>query len=195
MQARSGMDFPVSYELNGPDTFLLQLDALMRKRSGRGNICHFLVTLASPLDRETVQQHLSRQPIVQWLATLRLRGGRGYSPPRWCVDPKASLPPIPFAPLPATDSGDVLGTTVSVNPRQASPFQIRLFGCDPQTTHVLFVWHHALMDAHGAELLVTYLGQALDAEPLFFDPDPLRPNHREWKLALGIKETLYAITR
>lgn len=183
------MERPTEYEFNGPDTFLLILDQLMLKGSGLGNICRFVVTLADPLPCVQVREALDADHTYRWITTLRRRGGAWFKPPRWVARNRVPVQPIPHHRLDGAACID-LRDQRAINPRRESPFQIELFGEEASVSRILFTWHHALMDAHGAELFVMHLGGALSSDPIFFDPNPAKSDHSQWRNALGIKESL-----
>tara|TARA_B100000809_G_scaffold265574_1_gene324833 strand:- start:1546 stop:2844 length:1299 start_codon:yes stop_codon:yes gene_type:complete len=185
---------PAVYAFNGPDTFLLILDQLMLKSSGRGNICHLLVTLDEPVATLQIQAALDENTTYQWMCTLRAQGGSWFKPPRWAVDQRARAYPVPFYLLADTNALELIARLRMINPRRESPFQVQLLGQKDTTTQILITWHHALMDAHGAELFVAHIGQSLAGEPVFFDPNPDVPDHSQWRNTLKIKESLDEIS-
>jgi hypothetical protein len=153
-----GSPFPNSITLNGADYFLLQMDRLMWQSSGKRNVCTFVVSLPERLALEDLHRQLATRPAYQWICRLRLSEGLPFCLAKWTLAAKAGLPTINEYPL---ASGDPLPDSVfsaDLDIKNQPAFKIDLLQCAGAGSIVVFTWHHALMDAHGGELFVRYLG-------------------------------------
>ena len=54
--------FPRSVVLNGIDYFLLQMDRIMLRTTGKHNMCLFVVELADRIEPKFLQQQLAKIP-------------------------------------------------------------------------------------------------------------------------------------
>ncbi len=147
-------DLPRQFPCNGIDYFLYQLDQIMFAASGKRNVCSLAIELDGALDKERLQRHLARQPAYCWLTALRFRKGPPFALSRWQLDAKAPLPEIAEQQLP-----DYQGVPDSlldrpIHPHQESPFRIALIHLPKGRSLLIFTWHHALLDAHGAERFI-----------------------------------------
>jgi hypothetical protein len=185
--------FPDRITLNGADYFCLQLDRLMWQTSGKRNVCTLVVTLAERLTLADLQQHLGQRPAYQWLCRLRLREGLPFSLARWVYDAKAELPTISEHHL--ADSSNLpdglLAVALDIN--RQSPFQMALLQCPDTGSMLVFTWHHVLMDAHGGELFIRYLGMppALKPPSWLAPEEPKLPLKIRGKIASDMKQFLY----
>jgi NRPS condensation-like uncharacterized protein len=151
------MSFPKAFPLNGIDHFLHQLDRVLFQSSGKGNVCSFVVEVEGHLAASALHEYLSAQPTYQWLTGLRLRRGRFFKLARWSVDISTNCPSIQEHELSAT--GELPDSLLNplINPEQESSFRTDVILTASQTTLIIFSWHHALMDAHGAETFIQHL--------------------------------------
>jgi NRPS condensation-like uncharacterized protein len=150
------MSFPTEFPLNGIDHFLHQLDRVLFQSSGKGNVCSFVVELEGHLTASILNKYLSNQPTYQWITGLRLRRGRFFKLARWYVDTSADWPSIQEHEFSvASELPDSLLNPL-INPEQESPFKTDVILTATQRTFIVFSWHHALMDAHGAETFIQH---------------------------------------
>lgn len=142
--------------LNGCDTFMLAMDRSMRRAGSPGNICHLLVTLPVDSDINAQRLRLLDHPTFQAVTRLRLSQSL-FRAPRWISRDTAT------SELAISDSCRTerdLHTLVlahSLDIKAESPFGVVLVPHYERGPSLLFYWHHALCDAHGAELLVSAL--------------------------------------
>ncbi|BCX82460.1 diacylglycerol O-acyltransferase/wax synthase [Methylomarinovum caldicuralii] len=186
---------PRRIPLNPIDHFLLQLDGSMRQR-GLANVCTFAVTLEGRLERDMLQRRLERDAVYRWLARLRLvRRPFGYSRWQWRRD--ARLPAIQAHTL---DEGAPVPPSLVAPPLDVGrepPLKIDLLHLGGRLSRLVFTWHHALMDAHGGEFLVSWLGGHLQARPLPWQP-PGRCGlslRERGEIARGMKTALYEASK
>jgi hypothetical protein len=150
--------FPSSITLNGADYFCLQLDRLMWKSSGKRNVCTLIVTLPERLTLEDLRHQLAMRPAYQWLCQLRLTQGLPFTLAKWTLAAKAELPTINEYQLAEGDSPPDSVLSAALDIKNQSAFKIDLLQLAGAGSLLVFTWHHALMDAHGGELFIRYLG-------------------------------------
>jgi NRPS condensation-like uncharacterized protein len=155
--------FPQTVALNGIDNFLLQLDGIMLRSSGKRNICTFTVELETRLDCSDLEQQLSALPAYNWITSLRIRHQLPFALSRWAIDTSAK--PAEITEHHITHLNDIPEALLSqpIDVKKQAPFNIALL----QTTQrsvLIFSWHHALMDAHGGERFILYLGTQPDSK-------------------------------
>ena len=63
-------DFPTPFPLNGADYFLHALDSIMRDNLGRGNRCHFVISLEGGLEFKHMVQIVADIPHLSALCNL-----------------------------------------------------------------------------------------------------------------------------
>lgn len=170
-----GHTLPDTLVLNGADYFCLQLDGLMWRSNGRRNVCTLVVTLTEPLTLEHLQQQLARRPAYQWLCQLRLKTGLPFSLARWRRDRKAALPPILEHHLPHDAPLPDKLLSVAIDIKTQAAFNIDLLHRAGAGSVLVFNWHHALMDAHGGELFIRYLGNDLPLKASEWIADESQP--------------------
>jgi hypothetical protein len=158
--AEQDSQFPDSITLNGADYFLLQMDKLMWRSSGKRNVCTFVVSLPERLSLNDLQAQLANLPAYQWLCRLRLREGWPFCLAQWKLDAKAGLPTINEYQLANAEHLPDSVLSANLDICHQSAFKIDLLHEAGAGSVVVFTWHHALMDAHGGELFVRYLGMA-----------------------------------
>ena len=140
---------PDSFKLNGSDNFLLTLDHMMQRRCGTSNICSLALKLNASITQQELCERVDAFSLFKQCTELRLRGGFLFSLPRWVRIGKSGGA-IEFR------EGDVV-LRRKLNPKKEAPVALDVF----QTTEgltLVFTWHHALMDAHGAEAFLKLLG-------------------------------------
>ncbi len=187
--------FPNNIILNGADYFCWQVDGLMWASSGKRNVCTFVVTLAERLALEDLQQQLSQRPAYQWLCQLRLHTGLPFSLAHWKVATTA-LPIVQEHQLATGDSLPDSVLSANLDIKKQSAFKIDLLQRHGTGSIVIFTWHHVLMDAHGGETFIHYLGSAdCIGQPSWVAPAPpqLTLGHRA-NMALQMKQFLYDVS-
>ncbi|POZ50050.1 hypothetical protein [Methylovulum psychrotolerans] len=184
---------PEHIVLNGADYFCLQLDRLMWQTSGKRNVCVLVVTLAERLALADLQQQLDQRPAYQWLCRLRLREGLPFSLAQWVYEPKAAMPVVSEYPLAA--SGKLPDGLLSggLDIKKQAPFKIDLLQSGDAGSVLVFTWHHVLMDAHGGELFIRYLGMppAVRQASWVAPEEPKLPLKVRGKIASDMKQFLY----
>lgn len=189
----SASPLPDSIPLNGADYFCLQLDRLMWQASGKRNVCTLVVTLAERLTLADLQQHLGQRPAYQWLCRLRLRAGLPFSLAKWVYVAKAELPTISEHHLADSDTLPDGLLSAALDIKSQAPFKIDLLQLGEAESVLVFTWHHVLMDAHGGELFIRYLGMpAAVNPPSWLAPEePKLPLKIRGKIASDMKQFLY----
>jgi NRPS condensation-like uncharacterized protein len=156
--------FPSQFTLNGADYFLLQLDRIMLRSSGKNNVCTLVVTLQQRLELDDLKRYLSDKPVYQWVSKLRLKKGLPFTLIKWVVDAKGDVAEIQQHQLEENQNvpDNLLATTINVI--NQAPFKIDLLQRSKTGTVLIFTWHHAFMDAHGGESLAHFLGSQLTSK-------------------------------
>lgn len=143
--------------LNGCDIFMLAMDRSMRRTGSKGNVCHLLVTL--PVDTDIIAQgsRLIRHETFQAITSLRLSKPI-FRAPRWIARGASTTSPSSAPECRSERDLHSIILSRSVDARTESPFGVVFLPRYEQGPSLLFYWHHALCDAHGAELLIGSFG-------------------------------------
>ncbi len=185
--------FPAQIILNGADNFLLQLDNIMLRSSGQGNVCTFVVALQEQLELAVLEFNLADNPAYRWITRLRLRKGFPFSLAKWVVDSNAELPEIKQYQIEADDKlpSELLAKVIAI--KNESPFKIDLIQVADAGSYLVFSWHHALMDAHGGESFVHLLTSkhALNQQEWVKHLSFNRPLKERAQIAREMKQFLY----
>jgi len=189
--------FPSYFALNGADYFLLQLDRIMHRSSGKNNVCTFVVTFNDRLESGDLKHYLSDKPVYQWLSRIRLKQGLPFSLAKWVVDPKVQVPDIRQHQL-ADDQvvpESLLATTINI--KHQAPFKIDLLQRSKAGSILIFTWHHALMDAHGGESLAYHLGfDGVDQQPQWLQQKQIDlPLKQRAQIAQNMKNYLHKVSK
>ena len=131
----------------------------MVRECGNSNICSLEFSVGSSRTADEWADLIRAFSLFHELAALRLRGGFLFGQPRW-EDAGGTACAITVM------HGDVV-VRRKIDPRKEAPIAFDLFSSE-EGVQVVFVWHHALMDAHGAEALLAAFGSA-DREALTSD--------------------------
>lgn len=145
---------PRQFPCNGIDYFLYQLDRIMFAASGKRNVCSLAIELDGTLDKASLQRQLCKQPVYRWLTALRFRPGLPFALSRWQLDEKAPVPEISEQQLSAYQDIPESLLYRPIHPQRESPFAIQLAHLPEGQSLLIFSWHHALLDAHGAERFI-----------------------------------------
>ena len=148
--------------LNEIDYLMVVKDRFFRSTTGRGNACFLTLTLESRLSAAALTNILERQDTWRSLSRLRL-SYRFLGYPRW-VAPDQHPPPPLLVEEHALGPDDISAFVAcrDINPEREPPLQLCLLQHGTRST-ILFGWHHALLDAHRAEALLSTL--LCEAEP------------------------------
>lgn len=153
-------------ELGGVGVFHLMNDRLMRSRGLAGNHCLLVLELERHIDLPKLDIRLERA--VSAVPELRFRlDQRLLGRPSWVIDHGR---PAPSLELRDARPG-MAGLEDSLRSRLDGdhPWAVDVLRGDERDT-IIFRWFHSLLDARGAERLVTWLGSGDGDSPL--DPPP-----------------------
>lgn len=156
----SEISFPHHLPLNGADYFLLHLDHLMWQSCRRRNLCIFTIALSSISETDALVSHVVKHPAYQWLCRLRLQHNWPFCIQYWRFEADATVPEIMHYQLKSDEElpDTLLASTMDI--RRESAFSMAVCHRVGQAGALLvFTWHHVLMDAHGGEAFIRYLGQ------------------------------------
>lgn len=156
--AEQEQQFPKKFALNGADYFLLQLDKIMLRTSEMRNVCTFAITLKNQLDSQAFEQSLFNNLAYQWITSLRIKKSFPFSLVQWSVDEKPIIPGVSLHQLREEQDIPEILLATAINTETDSPFKIDLLQRENAGTIILITWHHSLMDAHGGESFIRYLG-------------------------------------
>ncbi len=163
-------NWPEKLLLNGSDYFQLLLDRHYRQHSSQGNVSRFAVTVQGRIDAQQLERIINSNTMLCWLYSLRLEWRLPFQLPQW-KQMKAARP-IPVGVYEAAQEARSIPRhlfDIDIQPHTDPPFQLDLIHHqdDIQTTF-LFTWSHILMDAHGAEILMRHLGDAIESDSIQF---------------------------
>ena len=175
------MNLCFNLALNGSDYFLYALDERLRKATGRGNACSLAMELDAQLSPEKVQKRLDSIPALSALGALRLVKVFPGSVPRWRSCLESSALTLKLSPNTLNWERGQLNDFADIHPRRQAPLRFDLIS-GPHSSTLLFTWHHALMDANGAEELLRVIGASSEA----WDDTHLLPKNSSLPSALNI---------
>ena len=184
-------ELPNQLELNGADYFLLQVDQLMWSSSQLRNVCTFVVTLDQRIELEWLSEWLASKPAYLWMTQLRLKQGLPFVLAKWVVDKQAVLPSIAQH---CIETNTVPPTLIAsaINPKKQAPFKVDLVQCANNHSLLVFSWHHVLMDAHGGESFIQYLGSgSTDIKRWVVEETRPKPLKQRADIAQEMKQFLY----
>ncbi len=156
--------FPSTLPLTGADHFLCALGRLSRHISGGEAACRIDIHVDGPLDEKHIAARFRSLTVVEWLCHVNVHTTFPGALPCW------------------RSSGNNRGTAVSSG--ATSIHNITTLGPDgvprmlgfkivnrpDQSAIFTLIWHHSIIDAHGAEMFVKAVAGAVDPEPMRFFP-------------------------
>jgi hypothetical protein len=153
--------FPEFFPLSGGDALMFLLDAPER---GGANYCSAAVRLAAPLSIDELRREAERIPFLLWLASLERDPEHGG---RWRSAGKKNIESL------IAEKNIVEGNLSDFAPEQLDHgddlLRLTLSSCGEGSVVVLS-WHHSLLDAHGAELLLRLLSGDRSSRIILFRP-------------------------
>lgn len=164
--------------LTGADYFFLGLDHATRAARLPPLGCGLAVTLSRPLTAEALRQALDCCPLSPWLAGARWGRPLPLTRPVWRLTDCRTIPTIERAVggEPAAGGPFDLQSLAELEAehrrKAASLKQDRTLNAGFELIHrgpnrgstLIFRWHHGLLDARGAALLLAHLGQTHPSE-------------------------------
>ena len=151
------------------------------------NICRLVLHLDGYLSAETLMEAIRKTGIEHWLASARWYRPLPFFIPRWKTNGSGNGFFISENDVAEDDRGKL---PHSVRSRRVSPFTPPAFAFDllhypSGKTSFVLTWHHALMDARGAEMLTTRIGATGNGRGpgkfFFFDrPSTLKEDASSW---------------
>lgn len=185
---------PKGFFLNGCDTFMLAMDADMRRRGSPGNICHLLLTLQGGADLDALASKARSLPLFAFLSSLRLHTPL-FRIPRWRVHRKtAATNTLTSLPISTEEELQSFVLEHSVNAHREAPFGVILLPDLHTGPSLLFYWHHSLCDARGGEALVRSLADNDPAPAVVPHGSSVPTGVRALKLAQATKQSIFAKT-
>jgi len=179
------------FPLNGADYFMLVLDRLMVKSSGWSNACRFVVELNCSISRIELELFLRQNHAFEILQSLRLKVPGFLIFPYWQVTASSAIPSVREFKVQDIENIPEKCFDKLLNPETDPPLRIDLVIYASGANALLFTWHHCLMDARGAELLLNHIGGNLRFDSHVAD----RRIKPDWKGIHTLKKKLYEITK
>ncbi len=162
-------EWPNTLQLNGSDYFQLLLDRHYRQHGLRGNVSRFAVKVKGRQDVQQLECSVNNSMMLRWLHSLRLERRLPFQLPQWKQVKQAC--PIPVSIYEVSDEDHDVPRyffEMDIQPYIDPPFRLDLiYHRDIQTTF-LFTWSHILMDAQGAEILLSHLGNVIQSNQIQF---------------------------
>lgn len=141
--------------LNGADWFLYLMDWRMRRRFGSGCVCHLVAELGGDI-RAELPERLRALPRWMWMSRLRLRSMPPLRRPAWEAIGEPWSGPDALGDL--ADEVALLERLANrLDVEREAPVRVSTARVGDKPVVVLS-WHHALLDARGAEALMAELG-------------------------------------
>jgi hypothetical protein len=157
------MKMPTHIPLTGADFFALLLDYDLRRAGMPGNICRLMAVLDGTVKAEQIKAILHNPGLMTWLADIRLTRRFPFAQPYWSHKKIGGAIPIiegnghdGFAAL--QQSGATwLADAPDISLEKTPPLALHLGRETNGNSVISLIWHHALMDARGAEALLRHL--------------------------------------
>ncbi|MBN1867660.1 hypothetical protein JW916_10245 [Candidatus Sumerlaeota bacterium] len=176
---------PGSIHLSGCDWFLLAVDRLAEGAGPSSNTCRLVLRLDGRLGIEALRQALDSSPLAQWMARVRRVSLTPLVLPAWSVGPPNGGIPASERSGPTDPPADLPAANLGLRPDRASCLRFDLVQGSDEKSSVVLSWHHAMMDAHGAEFLLCRLGGNGSGETEPNCGNPVVPNP-----PLSVKRTM-----
>lgn len=146
--------------LTGGDYFICAIDRLMRRTGMPGNTCRLVIRLEGDLDVTRLRERLATSPVFEWIARVRMTRLLPVLSPRWRV--MGAPPPglLQVSAAGASPPGSPLPLLLPDRDLRADrhpALALDLLRGPDGVSHLVLSWHHTLMDARGAELLLSHL--------------------------------------
>jgi hypothetical protein len=146
--------------MSGGDYFLLAMDRRPSRVQSPAHVCRLLLLLDGELDASRLREALEASPLALWIAGMRPRFRPAPLPPLW----KSGDRRVEFV-ITESERSDSLedlagavGEISRLGGTNAVPGLAFHIMRDGRNRSVLVMsWHHAVMDAHGAELFLERL--------------------------------------
>ncbi|MFP4379605.1 MAG: hypothetical protein ACLFUS_03800 [Candidatus Sumerlaeia bacterium] len=154
---------PEKITLSGSDFFLRAMDRGGRRQSRLPHVCRMLVLLDGRLEKAALEARLREIPEIGWINGSGIKRYFPWQKPFWKSGNASSIPPVAVAEsnLPGEGFAAFLGkighADAYVFPATESEIPGLRFDIvhHPDSKSTLAMsWHHSIMDAHGAELLL-----------------------------------------
>jgi len=150
--------------LTGGDYFVLAIDHEMRRAGMHGNTCRAFVHLDGRAEAEGLRAAIRASGLADWLAGAHVGRAASAGEPVWQWSPDVGDVPIEECSVPA-DWGvgpdlPPLAPQEDLRPDVPPNVRFRLMHRPDGTSVLVLLWQHALMDAHGAELLLQHISAA-----------------------------------
>ncbi len=127
------------------------------------NICRLVLKLDGHIKSDSLHSAIQESGLLEWLSNVYWSRPFPFMAPIWKV--KGTKNRILIAEHSADEGDSANYLPSSVMSRTVSPFKPPAFAFDlihhgDNRTTLAFTWHHALMDARGAEILITDIGHS-----------------------------------
>jgi len=178
---------PSQLRLTGGDYFIHALDQQMRRAGQPGNTCRIVLRLEREPDTVRLRQCLAASPIFNWLGSARLVRSLPVLAPRWRIEGRPAVIFQEHSSNGASRNG-AAGLHEAVLARMCrsdhSPAMAWDLVCHADgTADLALSWNHALLDVHGAELLLRHLHDEGSAEKADQAPDLHNPEQADKRLS------------
>ena len=152
----------LSIPLNGTDFFHYALSRSMEKQIKFGNVCSLAIILGKRLSEEKFRDTLNNKLSASKILLLRFREFSNFFQKEWQEASEPNEVSVKSFDV-QSDQFEVSEYLPQViNLKADPPFHFTLLNTDHDKTILIFSWHHALMDARGAETFLHLLGSTTD---------------------------------
>jgi len=148
------------YKLGGSDVLMRALDYISSSGDGSGNTCHAALLLNGDENSDKIEGLVKSNAALKMLSQCRVKKSMPLSMPYWVIDKQSRLSLVWLKPQP--EAKDLESFIMPVIDMGGELLRVSLCKLAAGKLVLLLSWQHTLLDAHGAELLLSELAGEKD---------------------------------
>lgn len=150
-------ELPKRLKLSGADCFHVALDRHAQKHSAGGNVVRMAFFLEGKISKESLQSHLDRISVINWMCNIELRSGHYFQIPFW--EHTGTDRRVIICEHLSNQVGEIPELIFQRDIPLDAPrfFEADLIHYPNNTSTILFSWNHILLDGRGSGMLMNYM--------------------------------------